>query len=771
MKFNLFIIIIVCFAVNLSAQQSTCSLTLAGRITDIQHEEPLGFATIFIAESHTATQSDENGKFEINNLCQGNYTLIISHIGCAQDTFTVNLFQNQFNEYRLDHKDENLETITIKEQVNNYKSTLTTEYIDGKALETLSGKTLGAALKEITGVNSIQTGNSISKPVIHGLHSNRVLIVNNGVRQEGQQWGNEHGPEIDPFIANKFTVIKGAAGVKYGSDAMGGVILVDAADMPDSVGATGSIQLVGLSNTLGGAASAMLQSNLIKHPTLSWRLQGTVKREGSVKTPNYYLVNTAYAESNYSATASYKKQDFTTEIYYSYFHTKTGIFAASHIGNLTDLENAFVSETPLITGDFSYAIARPYQLISHHLIKSKTFYHSDKLGHFTFTAAYQNNIRSEYDSHVSLDDSIAALNLPSLYFEIGTITSNLDWEHHKWHNFTGTFGVSGMNQQNITQYSTFIPNFKNYAGGVYGMEKYQYANWIFEAGLRYDYKWMKIFMYDDGNFVTPEHQYQNVSWNLGTTWFDKKHTSVNFNFSSAWRAPAVSELYSDGLHHGAAALEYGDPNLKTERSLQTILGVERQTDKLFLEAGIYYNYMRNFIYLQPSLPPELTIRGAFPVFYYQQTDAAIYGLDASVHYQLNIPLLLTGKLSLLRARDLINDKWVVMMPADKVSGKVAYQFGDNGKWQNMYADVAVEHVFKQTRTYADEDYVDAPDAYTLTNISIGSDLQFNSTKLAWSIEADNLFNVAYRDYLNRFRYFADDMGRNITLRIKIPFTI
>ena len=328
-----------------------------------------------------------------------------------------------------------------------------------------------------------------------------------------------------------------------------------------------------------------------------------------------------------------------------------------------------------------------------------------------------------------------------------------------------------MNQQNITRYSTFIPNFKNYSGGIYALETYQLNDWSLEAGLRYDYKWTKAFFYDEGELQTPEHQYSALSWNIGSTYFDRNHTTFNINFSSAWRAPAMNELYSDGLHHGAAALEYGDPGLLQERSYQLITGFEYETPKTYIEIGAYNNYMQNFIYLQPVLPPALTIRGAFPVFEYQQTNANIFGIDATAHYHITEPFMVETKFSMLRARDLENDVWVVMMPADKLTGKVHYIFKSFGKIENLDAGVAVVHVFKQNRTYAEADYLPAPEVYTLTSLSIGSDINCKHHAISWSLEAENLFNVAYRDYLNRFRYFADDLGRNITLRIKIPFTI
>src|ERR1700759_1533250 len=172
--------------------------------------------------------------------------------------------------------------------------------IGGRQLEGARGLSWGESLKNIAGVNSLQTGPSISKPVIHGVYSNRILILNNGVRQEGQNWGNDHAPEIDPFIATKLSVIKGPASIRYGSDAIGGVVLVDPKDLRTAPGVGGEVNLVGMTNGRVGAASGMMEGGSASG--LSWRLQGTLKKAGNAQAPTYYLGNTGYNEDDYSAT-------------------------------------------------------------------------------------------------------------------------------------------------------------------------------------------------------------------------------------------------------------------------------------------------------------------------------------------------------------------------------------------------------------------------------------------------------------------------------------
>ena len=212
-----------------------------------------------------------------------------------------------------------------------------------------------------------KTGPSIFKPMIHGLHSNRVLILNNGIRQEGQQWGSEHGPEIDPFIASELKVVKGANGVRYGPDAIAGVVLVEPAALRDSAGLGGRLDLVGMSNGRTGAVSGMLEGNFGKIPALAWRVQGTLKRGGDVHTPDYFLNNTGLREYNFSAAAGWTKKNYGVDVFYSQFNTDIGIFGGAHIGNLTDLELAIERDTPLVVTPFSYEIGRPFQHIEHEL--------------------------------------------------------------------------------------------------------------------------------------------------------------------------------------------------------------------------------------------------------------------------------------------------------------------------------------------------------------------------------------------------------------------
>ncbi|MBK7882797.1 MAG: TonB-dependent receptor plug domain-containing protein [Chitinophagaceae bacterium] len=181
--------------------------------------------------------------------------------------------------------------------------------LSGKALQETRGLSLSEALTKINGVTMLQTGSTISKPIIHGLHSNRILTINNGVRQEGQQWGNEHAPEIDPFIADKLTVIKGVDELKYGSDAIGGVVLVDPKPLRNKPGYAAEINTAYFTNNRQYVLSGVFEQQLKKISAFTYRVQGTFKKAANAATPGYRLNNTASEEKNFSITAGFKKEN------------------------------------------------------------------------------------------------------------------------------------------------------------------------------------------------------------------------------------------------------------------------------------------------------------------------------------------------------------------------------------------------------------------------------------------------------------------------------
>lgn len=642
--------------------------------------------------------------------------------------------------------------------------------LKGKALDRTRGSSLGDALEVLPGVTVMRTGSTMSKPAIRGMQGDRIVIMNNGVRQEGQQWGSEHAPEVDPYLASRLTVIKGASSVRYGANAMGGVVLVEPWPLPSTPFLGWEAHLAGFSNNRAGALSATVEGSPERLPGLGWRLQGTARKGGNAATPGYRLNNTAMEESNLSTSLGMSRPRAGVDVFYSRFDTKLGIFSGSHIGSLSDLDAALKRESPNIDAPFSYEIARPRQEVTHHLLKTRGFVKTGESSLLNLTYALQHNIRSEFD-HRPLNDALAARNLPELKYEITTHTADLAWEFQPSPAFQSSLGGNGIAQFNLYEGRPFIPNFLNAGGGGFWTGHWSQGRWELEAGARYDYKFLRTYRRESGEVVSRAFEFSNPSGMLGGAYHPLTDLTLKAHASTAYRSPGVNELFSEGLHHGAAAIEFGDPELDPERSYDLTTGVDwAGQGRLRWEASFYYNYIRDYIYLAPTLPPTLTIRGAFPTFNYRQTDASFKGADFSLRLRLGYGLSYASKGSLLRAYNESAGEYLVLIPADRIVNGVEWDHPAWKGFRELHAALSIQSVFKQTHSAPDSlDYAPPPEGYTLVHARVGFVFPLKSTSLNVDMEVSNLLDTRYRDYSNRFRYFADDPGRNIAMRLKVPF--
>ena len=765
-------LIIFGFANHPILAQNNSDYNLVGQVMDLDDGKELEGTFVILKENNETKITNQHGKFNFEHLHQGPYTLIVRHIGCRDTLIVVDVKKNTKLIIKLPHSALELQNVDVIDKQTDMLKTQTTDALESKDLDRTRGQSLGEALKSINGVTTLNTGGTISKPMIHGMQGYRVLILNNGIRQEGQQWGNEHAPEIDPFVAQKLSVIKGANAVRYGSDAMAGVILVEPNDLPDTASVTGELNLIGITNGQTGVASGILQGNFDKIKGLSWRIQGTYKKGGTIKTPNYFLKNTGLQEMNGSYALAYHREKWGIEGYYSQFNSKIGIFSGAHIGNLTDLQLAFKASKPQDSlATFSYDIGRPYQDISHELIKTKFHFHIAPRWVAKLQYAYQYNMRKEFDKHKPLNNVLAALNKPELDYRITSQTIDVLIEHLNIKLFRGQFGGSYMNQKNVYLGRFFIPNYINHTWGVFATERYVKQHVELEAGIRYDQKSLSSFYYIGKDLMNPELQFQNFSWNTGAIFKPTKQFNMFINIGSAWRAPAPNELYSNGVHHGVGSIERGDANLKVEQVYNITSTALYQSKKNFIEITAYHNQFSNFIYMNPAPQPELTIRGAYPVFNYSQANARISGLDTKLQTQFFNHIELTYKAMLLRAWNEDIQDYLIYMPSDRYSVDAKIFTTLSKKLQDMYFQASYQFITKQWRVPTNTDFAPPPNEYGLVSAEIGMTIYAGKQPIQISLTGNNLMNTVYRDYLDRFRYFTDSQGRNFTFRLKMPLTI
>lgn len=756
--------------------QKNCFCTLQGKVSSIENQEKIRGAYVYLKGTKFVTQTDSIGFFSIQKICPGTYTLVCEMSSYDPVEIKINLRDKHEENIALHGHDEHLQEVIVSGKRTETSAQLRGSLSNEEKKER-DGMNLGEMLKGITGVQSLQTGSTISKPVIHGMHSSRVIILNQGVRQEGQNWGSEHAPEVDPFVSKNIQVIKGPGGLRYGGDAIGGIVMLEPNPLPDTSGIKGEIQSIYFTNGRQWVGSGSLEGGIQGAKGWGWRVQGTLKNGGNIQSANYYLANTGVKEQNFSAQMGYKSPKFGADLFYSRFHTVLGIFLGSHIGNVNDLERSIELSRPLAQftpNEFIRDIDRPNQDVLHDLLKFKSFY---KLSdHYTLrlTLAHQSDERLEFDV------LRAGKNINTLSFQLSTWNGEflLDGSNSGklW---KGQFGLNFSLQDNITSgnrvnnptlITSLLPNYEQNNLGLFGIERMVKEKWELEVGLRLDHKQIlthRPIKNYSAVIDTDLRNFTGLSGSAGIKYHWLENLESQFIVAKAFRAPGANELFSNGVHHGAAAYEIGQADLKGESSTNFSLNTQFNPDKWDFELGLYSNYIQDFIYLRPMVNNGeavyiVTLRGIFPGFTYEQINARFNGLDAQVSYHLSPRISIQQKTSLVRAFNVKNNEYMVNIPADRFEYLIRYQFNQN----KQYISAGLTQVSKQSRVEPGSDYTNPPAGYQLVQLNWG----FQFKKLDVGIRVSNALNQSYRDYLNRFRYYADDQGRNIQLRVAYRFS-
>ncbi|MBK9327973.1 MAG: TonB-dependent receptor [Sphingobacteriales bacterium] len=762
--------------IGLNSYSQNCTIKITGRVLDEHDRSALSFANIYILELQTGTAADEKGNFEFSGICPGTYSFVIDHIGCSSDTVIWSITQNTNKDFYLEHHAEELAEIISTASRTNGQNSQNTTVLDIKTLHKLEGKDLGTILSTISGVNQLKTGSTVSKPVIHGLYGDRISIISNGVKLETQDWGTEHAPEIDPMASNTVKVIKGAGSLEYGTDALGGMILLEPPVLQKNQHLKAGFSLVGQTNGRGIITSAKIEQGFKKQ--IAYFVQGTYKRLGDGQAPHYNLTNTGLQEGNLSAGIGVLKKNWDINAFYSLYHQDLGILRSSHIGNLTDLENAIESDTPLIVKPFNYNIENPKQDVYHHLAKINIIKYFSNQSHLDVTYSLQVNKRKEFDIRRGGRSEIPALDMQLWSHNLLGTYSRFKRFDSKDISMEGKSGFNFLTKHNFNNSSTgirpLIPDYYQYGIGIFDMEKIQLQHFTLEFGGRYDYTRFLALRFDNNNVLQkPVYNFHTYAFTIGGSW---KNTSGNMrlqnNLSFSSRFPNASELFSDGLHHGIAVLEFGNANLKPEKGIKWVSTFTASYKKYIqAEATFYISKIYDFIYLAPLPKPIVTIRGAFPAFQYYQTDARLLGLDITISSEPIDFLSLFLKSSIGRGKNTSINDHLIYMPADRISAGFELHH-DFKKIRHVHLGMNVQHTFKQKNTpVLIADYKATPNAYTVLNADAGFDFVLNEHhSLSFSVTGENITNTVYRDYMNRFRYYSDEPGWNLTFRIRYSFT-
>ena len=793
--------LVVLLLAQLTTASQNCSLTLSGKVIDLHDGSLLSGATLVVAETETVVQTSLDGVYSISNLCPNtSYSIKVLHSSCTPKTFSLKISGDSVRDFKLEHHLEELNEIILEGKAYENKTTTVLEKnLNQETLEQYSAGTLGDALNSLSGVSSLNKGNGIVKPIINGLHSSRIIMINNGVRMQDQEWGKEHAPNIDVNSVGRLTLVKSASALQYGGDAMGGIIIAEGPKVAIKDSLYGKTMLFGASNGRGGGITSQLTKSF--ENGIYGTAQGTFKRFGDVEAADYVMSNTGLYEKDMSLRIGLNRFNYGIEGYYSYFNTDIGILRSSHAHGAADQIRAIESDIPLTIREFTYDIGYPKQNVTHQLSRIKAF---KNLGDYTLEIQYdyQLNRRFEYDIRVGNDRDKPALDLK---LDTHTILIDLNGSFEDL-NFKS--GIMGRFQTNFANPETgirrLIPDYDKYDFGLYTvLDKKINDKFEIETGVRFDYSYMDVFKFYKNSIweergydilfpdlvieefsnqvlVNPELEFKNLSATLGFNYKIDDNNTLFINHALSSRAPNPAELFSDGLHHSIARIEVGDLRFKSEVGNKTSLTYSHVGKTFNFSINPFVNNIRDFIVIEPVEIRE-TIRGNFQVWEYRQTDAQLLGVDIDASFSINEKINLNHQLSIVKGYDNTLNEPLINMPPVNTKNEISYQ---NKKLQNLKISLQSEYVFAQnefpnnnfevylpiTETYEDVDISSTPDAYHLLNLNASMDFKTSKkSSLSVGLGINNLLNTSYRNYLNLLRFYSDDMGRNFLLNLKLNY--
>ena len=764
MRYYLFLLVALCSPALLRGQG--CTTTLRGYVYDADTDQPLELATVFVEELADGAVTDSLGYFRLPRLCPAAYHLRVDHLGCEPVRFFIELRADTTLVFRLEHHVNALKRVTVSGE-RDQPTARAVSTLEERRIYARADAGLGALTDAVAGVATLRNGGNIAKPVVHGLYGNRLSILNNGIVQSGQQWGNDHAPEIDPLVASTIRVVKGVAGLAYPGSKLGATVLVEPRPIEREPHLHGRAGYLYSSNGRGHTVYGRLQH--YRKEGWAKRLHLGYKKGGDLRTPDYFLNNTGLTQISTALQLERQWGERTfLDLYASGFFTQLGVLRGSHIGNLTDLRNAFSREEPFFTESrFSYGLDPPRQRVHHYLGKAQLRHYLTDERWLSLTVATQYNDRAEFDVRRGGRSNIAALRL----YQLTTFAEAKlhDATSGGWHLDAGV-QLEAIDNENDpeTGILPLIPDYRSYEAGLFALANRRIGRHFVEGGLRYNLLRLRgfdIVRGERGQLSVERftHLYHNLSLATGWTYALADDYSLALNAGYADRNPAINELYSMGLHQGVSSIEEGDATLRSERAVKLTAGLSANPgDRLTLEALVYWHRIADYIYLAPQPEPRLTIRGSFPVFRYAQTDARLAGLDLTWRY-LPLPAWeLRGSYSYLHGRDLTNALPLLFIPANTLSGQVRFALPEAR--HTATTQLALEGRYTFARTLAEgQDFVPPPPGYFLLDARIETEFHLHEGHLNISLRADNLLNTRYRDYLNRLRYFADDLGRNLVL--------
>ncbi len=788
--------------------------SLTGKVTDKNGTALIG-ASVYIPDLKLGVVADTGGVYRFNTLPSGRYLVEVHSIGFKTLTKTVVINGNISQDFVLadSYVEESAVVVTGLSKATQIKrNPVPIVAINHDYLATNISTNAIDAIAKIPGIRAVTTGPNVSKPFIRGLGYNRILTLFDGIRQEGQQWGDEHGIEVDQYSIDRVEVIKGPASLSFGSDALAGVVnLIPTQPAPEGK-MIGDVTLDYQTNNKNIGGSAMLGAT---KNGLEW--MGRISHKQAVDYKDKIdgrVFGTAFNETDASASLGlhrkwgYSHLDFVLfddlqEIPDGSRDSATGRFTRQ-ISEDEDAPRQIVSESDLD----SYKMEKLHQHVQHYRIYSGNSFTLGEYGRLQVNLGYQRSVRREF-SHPIL------YTIPGLYLQLNSYTYDVKYFLPEFNNWNVTFGINGQYQINTSTNGTefIIPDYHQFDFGPFLLVKRTFDKLDISGGIRYDTRsFNNSQLYTATNPVTGfdepvaandtatklfsdyHKNFNGVSGSIGATYNFSDQFAVKLNLARGYRAPNIAEISANGVHPGTGIYQLGNPDFKPEFSLQEDLGFVFSSHYVVATLDLFNNFISNYIYNQQIIKAngaDSTDANGNKYFQYVSSKAQLYGGEVSIDIHPVKALHFENSFSLVNALNkgtqvkALGDsaKYLPQIPPAHGMSELRYEFSSrHSRLSHAFIKTQLEYSAAQNRVYLAYNTETATKGYALFNAGVGGTLADKKGKTIVNIYVmgNNLFNTAYYDHLSRLKYFlysATDtnpshgiynMGRNISLKLDFP---
>lgn len=740
----LFVLLYIIISGNSVFGQNECKIRLTGFLTAGKDSVPVISAEIYSPYEKLRTSTSATGEFALTGLCAGMQILEIDIAEEGHFHVDLNINGDTTIHIHLLH-----EIRTLKETHIRVHHSHRLNEISFTGIQISFTGDLSAVLSGINGIQMLKSGNNVSKPVSDGFSGLRLPVVINGTRLAGQQWGNDHSPEASALNYDQIRLVQGTEALIYATEGFGGVLLLENTGSQLHTGELDLISSTGFEHNGNKFSQQILLRQKPHNKPYDYFIQLSGRISGNISTPDYLLNNTGMREITGSTGFNLKRRKNTHHANLSYFSAENGIYSGTRVGNVADLLNRIQLNEPDIQLPFTYQITPTRQTLSHLTAQYSAEKKSDSQSR-VIQLSLQYDSRKEFDFHRS-----SLLKFPQLDLGLLSLTAAYRLEK-QYRNYFFRYGIQGMFEAGGYGGYYFIPDFNHINPAVYaGLEK----SGIYKNSLILRSE-MHLLNARGGPVVSPGSEDYRFQVHSAAYEISRKIRKSELTYSVALlgRAPWVNELFSMGVHHGSVAFETGNKNLVPEKNLSQFIRYNNINRKHQTELRVYSNLIKDYIQISPDAIAVQTIRGAFPSYTYRQFNAVIAGVDVNSEFHVFRYIRFHFRGNYIYSRNISENTFVPFTPPMALQGGFIYEN------EKVSIQLNARKVFRQWDYSPGSDLLPPPRGFEI--ISLSANLTRPGFAKNWNfiIGCDNLLNKTYREYTDRFRYFADAQGRNIYIK-------